>query len=153
MKNRMQKRFRKTVSTVRKSHSRMLAACRRRNSAQLASVVADAGSIPSRLRISQTVLAASETPNPTSSPWMRRYPSLHSRAPAAPRAHAPPPASRDGRGDDPYTSSGAPPAPDANAAASPASPRTTPNLAAATPDSTPRGAHDQPVEAEHERPG
>ncbi len=53
-----------------------LAASRRRNSTQLDSSRRGAGSIPSRRRISQTVLAASETPSPTSSPWMRRYPQL-----------------------------------------------------------------------------
>src|SRR6266536_3293230 len=74
MKKRMEKRLKKTLSTVRKSHSRMLAACRRRNSAQLESSRRGAGSIPPRLRISQTVLAASETPSPTNSPWIRRYP-------------------------------------------------------------------------------
>ena len=46
MKNGMQKRFGKTVSTVRKSHSRMLAACRRGNSVQLDSSRCGAGSIP-----------------------------------------------------------------------------------------------------------
>jgi hypothetical protein len=46
MKNKMYNRFRKTVSTVRKSHSRMLAACWRRNPAQLASSRRGAGSIP-----------------------------------------------------------------------------------------------------------
>ncbi len=45
MKNGMQKRFGKTVSTVRKSHSRMLAACRRGNSVQLDSSRCGAGSI------------------------------------------------------------------------------------------------------------
>jgi hypothetical protein len=62
------------VSTVRKSHSRMLAACRRRNSAQLCSSRFGAGSIAASLRIAQTVLAATSTPRPTSSPWIRRYP-------------------------------------------------------------------------------
>src|SRR5436190_9523874 len=74
MKNRTYRRFKNTVSTVRKSHSRMLAACRRRNSAQLDSSRRGAGPIPSRLRISQPVLPASETPSPTSSPSIRRYP-------------------------------------------------------------------------------
>jgi hypothetical protein len=44
------------------------------NSARLESSRRGAGSIPPRLRISQTVLAASETPSPTSPPWIRRYP-------------------------------------------------------------------------------
>jgi hypothetical protein len=64
------------VSTVRKSHSRMLAACARRNSAQLVSSRFGAGSIPASFRIAQTVLAASLTPSPTSSPWTRRYPPI-----------------------------------------------------------------------------
>ena len=46
----------------------MLAACRRRNSAQLESSWRGAGSIPASRRIAQTVLAASEIPSPTSSP-------------------------------------------------------------------------------------
>jgi hypothetical protein len=45
------------VSTVRKSHSRMLAACARRSSAQLVSSRFGAGSIPSSRRIVQTVIA------------------------------------------------------------------------------------------------
>jgi hypothetical protein len=102
MKNKMQKRFRNTVSTVRKSHSMMLAACRRRNSLQLESSRRGAGSIPASRRIVQTVLAAIAAP-----------------------AHAPPKPSPDGRGDDADTPSGAPPTPDASAAASPATPRTT----------------------------
>src|SRR6266567_2818695 len=64
------------MSTVRKSHSRMLAACWRRNSAQLASSRIGDGSIPASLRIVQTVLAASLIPSQTSSPWIRRYPQL-----------------------------------------------------------------------------
>jgi hypothetical protein len=65
-------RFRKSVSTVKKSRSRMLAACARRNSAQFASYRLGAGSISASLRIVQTVLAASFTPSPASWPWMRR---------------------------------------------------------------------------------
>jgi hypothetical protein len=60
------------VSTVRKSHSRMLAACWRRNSVQLVSRRFGAGSMPASLRIVQTVLAASLIPRPISSPWIRR---------------------------------------------------------------------------------
>src|SRR6266516_3349249 len=52
----------------------MLAVCRRRNSVQLDSSRRGAGLIPSRLRMSQLVLPASETPSPTSSPSIRRYP-------------------------------------------------------------------------------
>ena len=52
----------------------MLPACRRRNSAQLDSRRRGAGSTPWRRRISHTVLAASEIPSPSSSPWIRRYP-------------------------------------------------------------------------------
>src|ERR671934_1714062 len=44
------------------------------NSVQLMSCRFGAGSIPSSLRIVQTVLAASLMPSPTSSPWIRRYP-------------------------------------------------------------------------------
>jgi hypothetical protein len=43
---------------VRKSHWRMLAACRRRNSLQFCSSRLGAGSIPASFRIVQTVLAA-----------------------------------------------------------------------------------------------
>ena len=60
------------VSTVRKSHSRMLAARARRKSAQLGSSRFGVGSIPASFRIAQTVLAASLIPSPTSSPWIRR---------------------------------------------------------------------------------
>ena len=45
------------MSTLRKSHSRMLAACWRKKSAQLCSSRRGAGSIPAPFRISQTVLA------------------------------------------------------------------------------------------------
>ena len=64
------------MSRVRKSHSRMLAACARRNSAQLCSSRLGAGSIPSAFRITQTVLAASVIPSPTSSPGSAGTPQL-----------------------------------------------------------------------------
>ena len=49
---------------MRKSHSRMLATSRRRNSDQLVSSRIGAGSTPASLRIAQTVLAASLIPSP-----------------------------------------------------------------------------------------
>src|SRR4051812_17560293 len=45
-----------------------------KKSAQLGSSRLGAGSIRASFRILQTVLAASLTPSPTSSPWTRRYP-------------------------------------------------------------------------------
>src|SRR5436190_16303088 len=45
-----------------------------KNSAQFCSSRLGAGSIRASFRIVQTVLAASWTPSPTSSPWIRRYP-------------------------------------------------------------------------------
>jgi hypothetical protein len=72
MKNRMNTRRRNTVSTVTKSHARMPDAWARKNSFQLKPARLGAGSIPSRRRISHTVLGAIAIPRPLSSPWIRR---------------------------------------------------------------------------------
>src|SRR5438045_1200757 len=64
-------------------------------------------------------------PEPTSSPWIRRYPSRGSSARAERQAHESPPASRAVQDAGVGTSSGGRPAPDASAAPSPVSPGTT----------------------------
>jgi hypothetical protein len=55
--------------------ARIASACERRNCDQASPVRRRAGSIPLALRISRTVDAATFTPSPASSPWIRRYPS------------------------------------------------------------------------------
>jgi hypothetical protein len=75
--------------TVRKSHSRMLPACWRRNSDLFASSRFGAGSIPASFKIVQAVLAASLMPSPTSSPWIRRYPTPGSPVLSGQRSRAP----------------------------------------------------------------
>jgi hypothetical protein len=59
---------------VKKSHARMASAWERRNCDQAGPVSRWAGSMPLLLRISRTVDAATFTPRPASSPWIRRYP-------------------------------------------------------------------------------
>jgi hypothetical protein len=62
------------VTTSKKSAASIASAWERRNVAQVCEVRCGAGSIPASRRISQTVDAATFTPNTSSSPWMRRYP-------------------------------------------------------------------------------
>jgi hypothetical protein len=63
-----------SVTTSKKSAARIASAWERRNVAQVCEVRRWAGSMPASRRISQTVEAATLTPNTSSSPWMRRYP-------------------------------------------------------------------------------
>src|ERR1700674_5721472 len=63
-----------TVSTVKKSHTTIRAACVRRNVVHDSEFRPGAGSIPAVLRIVQMVDAAMVMPSGVSSPWMRRYP-------------------------------------------------------------------------------
>ena len=58
--------------TVKKSQARIASAWERRNCDQVGPVRRGAGSVPLVLRISQTVGAATLTPGPASSPWIRR---------------------------------------------------------------------------------
>jgi hypothetical protein len=70
-----------SVTASKKSAARMASAWERRNVAQFSEVRGGAWSIPASRRISQTVDAATFTPNTSNSPWMRRYPQeLFSRA-------------------------------------------------------------------------
>jgi hypothetical protein len=59
-------------STVKKSHARIASAWERRNRDQLGPVRLGAGPMPWVLRISQTVDAATLTPSPARSAWIRR---------------------------------------------------------------------------------
>jgi hypothetical protein len=72
MKTSTYRRRRSTVSTVRKSHATIPDACARRNERQLSDPRLGAGSMPARLRIAHTVLAASRISSRASSPWIRR---------------------------------------------------------------------------------
>src|SRR5919198_735270 len=74
MKKSTSNRRSQSVSTVKKSHSRIAAACWRRNSRQLTIERLGAGSIPCRWRTFQTPLDDSGIPSATSSPWMRLPP-------------------------------------------------------------------------------
>jgi hypothetical protein len=70
MKTSTYRRRIRTVSTVRKSHEMMADLCARRNERQLSEARRGAGSIPARLRIAHTVLAASWISRRASSPWI-----------------------------------------------------------------------------------
>ena len=59
---------------MKKSHARIASAWQRRNCDQVGPVRRGAGPMPLILRISHTVDAATLTPRPASSPWIRRYP-------------------------------------------------------------------------------
>src|ERR687887_2682031 len=76
MKKSTCRRRSQSVSTVKKSHSTIPAACWRKNSRQLTLARLGAGSMPWRRSTFQTLLADSEIPSPTSSPWIRLYPQL-----------------------------------------------------------------------------
>jgi len=71
MKKSTCRRRSQSVSTVKKSHSRIPAACRQRNSLQLTLARLGAGSMPWRRSMFQTLLERQRTPSPTSSPWIR----------------------------------------------------------------------------------
>ena len=71
MKNSTYTRRRKTVSTVKKSHATIPAACWRRNDRQFAAPRRGAGSRPWAHRILRIELAETPTPRRNSSPWMR----------------------------------------------------------------------------------
>jgi hypothetical protein len=71
MKNSTYTRRRKTVSTVKKSHAMIPAACWRRNDRQFAAPRRGAGSRPWARRILRIELADTRQPRRNSSPWMR----------------------------------------------------------------------------------
>jgi hypothetical protein len=115
--NRTYSRFRKTVSTVKKSTANTPLAWARRNCRQLMADRVGAASTPAQCRMAHMVLAPSLHPSRHSSPWMRRYPRSGSPWPAAaPARGAPPPPSGGHAGVD--GSSGAGPGHDASPAGS-----------------------------------
>jgi hypothetical protein len=74
MKNRMYSVFKKTVSTVKKSHASTPLPCARRNSLHVGPVRRGAGPRPARRRIRRMVLAPTRIPSLRSSPWILTQP-------------------------------------------------------------------------------
>jgi hypothetical protein len=71
MKNSTYSRRSQTVSTVKKSHATIPAACWRRNAFQVVAARRGAGSRPWRRSVVRITVAETRTPRWSSSPWMR----------------------------------------------------------------------------------
>jgi hypothetical protein len=71
MKNSTYNRRSHTVSTVKKSHATMPAACWCRNAGQEVAIRRGAGSSPWRRRVMRIAVAETRTPRWSSPPWMR----------------------------------------------------------------------------------